>query len=303
MSDTCAWCGAHKTSDPVCYQCGANYAKAEAIKARGSAKGVARTETAAAVDEQDTLLALVRDPHAEWLNCLLALPLMLLGAWACQYFNIFDGFQRIVFGMPVHELGHAITAWFTGHNAMPTLWLTRISPERGYLCSLLLLGVWIALWRLGSRMREPRWYAVVIVLVLLQLYGTFKVRAVDTEMWITFGGDGIGMVLATLLMGSFYFGKSTPLYKGSVRWGLLFWGAAAFMDIFMAWWEGQSDIARVGYGSVNGNHSDAYKLINEYVWNWEEMISTYLQLGYACLAVLAGLYVFGLWQARQWLKH
>lgn len=303
MTDTCAWCNAPKTSDSTCFRCGANYAKAEAIQRHGTAKGVSTTPTAAAAAEPQEVPLPVTDPAAEWLNCLLALPLLLLGAWACQYFNVFDGLQRIVFGMPVHEFGHAVTAWFTGHNAIPSLWVTRTSPERGYACGLLLLGIYGALIRYGHKRRQPLWYLAVAVLLLLQLYGTFVLRPVNSDMLIVFGGDGIGMVLATLMMSTFYLGKETQLYKGSVRWGLLFWGAAAFMDMFMAWWKGQSDIARVGYGTTGGRLTDAYRLINEYAWNQDEMIARHLHVGYACLLALAVIYGLGLRQAYDWLQQ
>ena len=50
-------------------------------------------------DEGTGYAALVKDPAAEWNNCLYALPAMLIGAWACQHWNIFDGLQRITFGV------------------------------------------------------------------------------------------------------------------------------------------------------------------------------------------------------------
>ena len=242
MSDSCAWCDAPKTSELVCPRCGANYAKAEAIKRLGTAKDVvdpapSREPSVVFAYEQDTApdyQKLVKDPVSEWHNCLFALPLMLLGAWACQYWHVFDGLQRIVFGMPLHELGHAVTAWLSGHNAIPTFWFTHTSAGRGYSCALLLLGVYAALLRYGYRTRQRYWYALVAVLVCVQIIGTFVINPDTSDMLIIFGGDGMGMVLATFMMSTFYMGKETQLYKGSVRWGLLFWGAAAFMDMFMA---------------------------------------------------------------------
>jgi hypothetical protein len=110
----------------------------------------------------------------------------------------------------------------------------------------------------------------------------------------------MGMVLATFMMSTFYMGKETQLYKGAVRWGLLFWGAAAFMDMFMAWWEGQDNIARVGYGTTGGNYTDAYRLINDYAWRWDDMIKRHLRVGYVCLLCLCVVYGVGLQQAWGW---
>ena len=308
MSETCAWCDAPKTLDTVCPQCGANYAKAAAIKRLGTAKDVVDSTPPPSfvlVSDEDTApdyQQLVTDPHSEWLNCLFALPLMLLGAWACQYWKSFDALQRIVFGMPVHEMGHTVTAWLSGHNAIPTFWFTHTSSAQGYACALLLLGIYAALLRYGYRTHQPYWYAVVGLLFTLQMIGTFVINRATADMLIIFGGDGMGMVLASFMMCTFYMGKETQLYRGSVRWGLLFWGAAAFMDIFMAWWEGQHDISRVGYGTTGGAYTDAYLLINAYAWNWRDMINWHLYVGYACLLALAAIYALGLWQAHGWVK-
>lgn len=310
MTDTCAWCDAPKTSDIVCPRCGANYAKAEAIKKHGNAKAVVDAAPAPEIrldsspdDGGTDYAALVKDPAAEWNNCLYALPAMLLGAWACQHWNIFDGLQRITFGMPVHEFGHALTAWLAGYNAIPTFWFTHTSAERGVLGPLVMLGLYAVLIRVGITTRQRWWYALISALAMLQLYLTYGLNAATAEMLIIFGGDAMGMVIATCMMGTFYLGKDTQLYKGSVRWGLVFWGAAAFMDFFMAWWEGQSDIARVGYGTTGGAYTDAYLLINAYAWNWDEMIDRHLLVGYLCLLTLAAIYALGLWQAYGWLQQ
>jgi len=306
--DLCAWCEAPRTTDAVCPRCGANYAKAAAIKQRGSAKGIATPADTATVEprtdaiDADNLLP-VRDPASEWNNCLYAWPVMLLGAWACQYFNVFDSLQRIVFGMPVHESGHALTAWLTGYDAIPTFWFTHTSAERGWFCMLLLFALYAALWRHGQKSGERGWYVLVIALFLLQMSGTFGISTATADMLVVFGGDAMGMVLATALMATFHIGKHTQLYKGSVRWGLLFWGAAAFMDIFMAWWEGQRDISRVGYGTTGGSFTDAYLLINAYGWNWDEMINRHLLVGYLCLLAQTVIYGLGLWQAQGWLQQ
>ena len=139
MSDTCAWCDAPRTMERICPRCGADYAKAEAIKKHGSAKSVTQDQdqyantTTLVEPAESTAVIPVRDPDSEWLNCLYAVPGMLLGAWLCQVMDIFDSLQRIVFGMPVHEAGHALTAWLAGRNAMPGLWVTRVAPQQGKL--------------------------------------------------------------------------------------------------------------------------------------------------------------------------
>ena len=74
------------------------------------------------------------------------------------------------------------------------------------------------------------------------------------------------------------------------------------MDIFMAWWEGQANISRIGYGTTGGAYTDAYLLINAYAWNWDEMFDRYLLLGYCCLLAQVMIYALGLWQVQGWLQ-
>src|SRR5262249_42506916 len=62
----------------------------------------------------------VEDPVLEFKFCVAALPSMLLLALLFHFLT--PGLQRIVLGMPIHELGHAVAAWFTGFWAIPTLW-------------------------------------------------------------------------------------------------------------------------------------------------------------------------------------
>ncbi len=58
------------------------------------------------------------------------------------------------------------------------------------------------------------WVAIAAFLLLMQGIGTLLISESDSEQYILFGCDGGGMVLATLLMLSFYLGKETQLYKG-----------------------------------------------------------------------------------------
>ena len=56
--------------------------------------------------------------------------------------------QRTALTMPLHELGHAITAWWCGYAAIPTFWKTLIPESRSLLISLLVVGLeGFVLWR------------------------------------------------------------------------------------------------------------------------------------------------------------
>ena len=96
--------------DCFCPDCGADYAKAEAIKSKGKAEPIVVTagnDTEESFFEINDTVIPVKDPGFEKIVCLTALPAMLV-----QITGFLAGMQRIVFDMPVHEMGHAVTAGY-----------------------------------------------------------------------------------------------------------------------------------------------------------------------------------------------
>jgi hypothetical protein len=310
MVNVCAWCEAPRKFGPVCPSCGANYVKADAIKSYGKARvepGLSKDSNYSAEikinDAECSFQNLVKNPELEKQICFAALPIMLAGAWLVQMTGVFSSLQRIVFGMPLHEFGHATTAWIFGFNAVPTFWKTVTAQSRGFICPFLLfLGIGL-LANYGRKTKQTPWILLAVLLWVIQVIGISAFDNNTMRMLITFGGDGMGMILATVFMATFYLGKNTQHYKGQVRWGILFIGAAAFMDMFMSWWRGQYDIDNIGYGLTGGMYTDAYLLINQYGWSWEEMISRHLYIGYACLTTLIVVYYLGIRQANKWVDE
>jgi membrane-bound metal-dependent hydrolase YbcI (DUF457 family) len=133
---------------------------------------------------------------------------------------------------------------------------------------------------------------------VLAAIGTLGVKAKTADMLIVFGGDGMGMVLATLLMASFFFGKETQLYRGSLRWGFIAIGAAAFVDLFTVWIAARRDYGRIPLGEQEGGLlSDATRLIDDHNWSADQLVSRYFTLGVLCLLAIAAVYAWGVWQA------
>lgn len=303
VSNNCAWCDHPKDAGPTCSKCGADYAKAEAIKQRGKAD-IETISATAAIDNGFTMEVVdsaqaIEDPGLEKKICIAALPSMLALAFLVQLSGFGTSILRIVFTMPVHELGHATVAWFCGFNAVPTLWKTISPSDRGLAASFVLFVGITSLANYGRRHMQNAWVIIAAFLLLMQGIGTLMITERDSQQYILFGGDGGGMVLATLLMLSFYFGKETQLYKGGLRWGLLVIGAAGFADMFMTWWRSASDRLEVPYGLTGGEPTDAFKLINYHTWSWEQLISRHVTVGVICLLVLLGFYLWGIKQASK----
>jgi hypothetical protein len=306
VTTTCPWCSAPRDTGPDCPRCGANYAKAEAIKTHGRA--AVDTPPAAAeppdpalsiyADDPMAGLPAVADPRLEYKFCIAAIPAMLFIAIVFHASGLGASLQRIFLTMPVHEFGHAVTAWFCGYTAIPTLWKTLVPETRGFIAPLALAGALgyglYRAWQVGNR---PL-LGIAGVLLLLQVICTFGIKADTARMLITFGGDGMGMILATLLMASFFFGKNTQLYKGSLRWGFVAIGAASFVDIYATWWRARKDQSAIPYGTMDGMASDSMTLVDVYRWSFDTLVSRYVTLGVCCLIALALVYAWGVRRAK-----
>ena len=302
MSTVCPWCSAPRAAGDTCPRCGANYAKAELIKKQGSAPAIEAPVPAVAVGVADIRVEeqAVDDPALEYRLTVAALPAALVLGLLFHWLT--PGLQRIFFGMPVHELGHAVSAWLCGYFAIPTLWKTLVfSDSRSFIVSLALAGglAWLAVmtWR-----AEKMGYVVLVAAVLvLQAIGTLGVSVDTAEMLFTFGGDGMG--LAALLMASFFVGKRTQLYKGWLRWGFLVIGAAAFTDMFSTWWAAQWNADAIPFGENEGSGlSDPMKLLEDYRWQTKTIVRRYVLVGCGSLAGLALVYAWGVLRARRKLR-
>src|SRR5690349_5811915 len=201
---TCPKCGIPRGAEPQCPACGVIYAKAEAALAERTAREAALAASVMVIPTGISEPPAVDDAALELKFCIAAIPAALL--LAVVFHILTPGLQRITLGMPVHELGHATCAWFTGHFAIPTLWKTPVW-DRGFVFPVLLFGVFC--WMIVSAWRKEKMGLVALggAFILLQAWGTLAMSAKAADTLIVFGGDGIGMVIATALMAMFFFGK------------------------------------------------------------------------------------------------
>lgn len=233
-----------------------------------------------------------RDGPAEWKLRAAAIPgalivALLFHAWPTGHF-----LQRTFLSMIVHELGHAVTAWWCGFGAIPSLWKTMIPETRG-LVWLLVGGLEAGLVWVGWRSERLALALAGVALFALQLVAS-SLSTRSAQAWITFGGDGGAMILGTLLMLGFFVPK---LRDHGLRWGLLAIGAAAFVDTFATWWSARTDPGAIPFGEIEGvGLSDPSKLQDTYGWSTELIVGRYVTLGVTCLIVLAAVTV---WQVRR----
>lgn len=234
---------------------------------------------------------MVDDARHEWKVRALAVPGALAIAIAFHAWPLGHMLQRTFLSMIVHELGHAVTAWWCGFAALPGLWKTLVPETRG-LVWLGVLALEIAIVVYGWRRARLAIALAGLLLALAQYAGT-RASLDDAHAWITFGGDGGAMVLGTLLIASFFVPK---LREHGLRWGLLAIGAAAFVDTFATWWSARTDTDVIPFGEIEGvGMSDPSKLQDVHGWSTDLLVHRYVALGGACLAVLAMIYAWSVW--------
>ena len=200
--------------------------------------------------------------------------------------------------MVLHESGHAITAWLTGRWAVPLLWVTPHGQERSWLFVMLVTAAILFAGFLAWKMERPGWLLVAAALLLLQLVAL----SLPAGALIVFFGDGGALVLATILMATFYAPRESWLYKSwGLRWGLLAIGALSFMHVFLMW---RGPIEDLPFGEIEGvNLSDPSLLTEMYGWTALQMVDRYVRLGMFCLLALLALYIWGLVSAYLELRR
>ena len=249
---------------------------------------VASLDRALSPDLDKSPAAIRKEAATEFKYRLLALPLALLVARLVAGTSL-----RVAAGMlamVLHESGHAITAWLAGRWAVPMLWVTMHGDERSWSIVLCLTAAIIFGGFLAWKMGHWGWVFAAGAVLLLQIT---ILSAHNGEALIVFGGDGGAMVLATILMATFYAPRESALYRNwGLRWGLLVIGALTFMYVYRLWSGPFEDIP---FGEIEGvNLSDPSLLTEMYGWNVAQLIDRYVLLARVCFVVLFGLYVWGL---------
>jgi hypothetical protein len=173
---------------------------------------------------------------------------------------------------------------------VPLLWVTLHGDARSWFIVLLLISAIGAGGFLAWKMERWGWVCVAGVVLVAQFIFLGLPHA---EAVIVFGGDGGALVLATILMATFYAPRESALYKRwGLRWGLLAIGALSFMHVFRTW---SGSIEDIPFGEIEGvNLSDPSLLTEMYGWSVTQLVERYLRLATVCLVVLLALYVWGL---------
>jgi hypothetical protein len=288
----------HELQTTECLKCGIIFSRYRTAQALDAVAEQTSPVVSVPLDTSAPLIAASTPDRSDALRELkyriLALPLALLVARLVAGTGL-----RIAAGMlamVLHESGHAITAWLTGRWAVPLLWVTPHGEQRSWAIVALVTAVILLGGFLAWQAERPGWVFIAAAVLLLQLVVLTLPASVPPGSLIVFFGDGGAMVLATILMATFYAPRESALYKNwGLRWGLLAIGALSFMHVFLTWTGPLEDLP---FGEIEGvNLSDPSLLTEMYGWSVLQMVDRYVRLGQICLVVLSALYVWGLFSA------
>ncbi len=230
----------------------------------------------------------------------LAFPLALGGMWLLVNLPFAGALVRIFLSMWLHEIGHATAALLCGRAAFPLPWFTPVAEQRSWVVALAVAASLGTGLYLSARREQWGRLAALLGVLALQAAGTLALPFWRTDELVLFAGDAGGLVLGTVLLCLFYVGPESRLHQGWLRWGLLVIGAAAVADISRVWWRARADFAELPFGEMEGSvKTDPLRLVEDFRWTEAQLISRYLALVLACLAVLAAVYVWGWLSARK----
>ena len=236
------------------------------------------------------------DAPQEWKIRAGALPVAVALALLFHSWDLGHFAQRTALTMPLHELGHAITGWWCGFAAVPTLWKTMIPETRGVIVPVVLLAAsgYVG-WR-GWTTDRMGLVALAGAALALQFLGTVASSVDSAHEMFTFGGDAGAMVLGTVLMMLFFVGPESKLRAGGLRYGLLGIGAAALVDTFATWWRARKDHDVIPFGEIEGvGLSDPSKLDEVYGWTVPQIVDRYVMVGTVCVLALVAVWVRATW--------
>ena len=243
---------------------------------------------------------LPEDPEREWRVRAYAIPAALGLALMFHASATGHWLQRVVLSMMVHELGHAVAAWWCGYAAVPTVWKTLVPETRSVGISLVLAGVLVLVIARAWRAERRELAALGVALLALQAVATLATTPVRAAEAITFAGDGGAMVLGTLLMMTMFVGPESRLRTNHLRWGFLVIGAAAFVDTFATWWTARTHLSAIPFGEIEGvGLSDPSRLDQTYGWSTHQIVERYVTLGGLCLVALAVAWAYFAHRARR----
>jgi hypothetical protein len=205
-------------------------------------------------------------------------------------------------GMVFHELGHAVAYWLSGRFAIPTFAYTMSLQESPSVFSVVvILGLILALGYFGWKYKHQPLLSVAALSVVLFVVLTGVLSSSSSEVVILYSGLGGELVLGTAAMMSAYVAMPDRFNWRINRFVFLGLGATSFAQAALRWYRAQSDVSQLPMGALldfsgifggGESNGDLDRLIREFGWTQQYIVSVYSRTTVLCAAVLIGWFLY-----------
>ncbi len=234
------------------------------------------------------------------LQTLLMFPTVIVAA---SFFASIEGIPGIlawVAQTALHELGHTAIFWAQSTLAVPA-YIATVPLYNGSSIPVFIFLVGLSAWCIRQSGKNEFFFLRNICagfLMLLVIF-TILVPARQGEMLMLIAGLGGELVLGTLCMLSFFSPMPQRFNWKINRYLFLIIGALSFSGSALRWVAAQRDRSRlpmgamldVGLMSGQGESSgDLDRLIREFGWTQDSLLSLYTSITLICLVTLLGFH-------------
>jgi hypothetical protein len=239
-----------------------------------------------------------------------SLPLGIGLAFLVWHLWVFSHLSILFCVIPIHELGHAVTAWMLGHFAIPigaivpTAGMTIGGRESHWWMYVLLFSALSYLTYNSYNKKVPFLLALSIIIAFLSVYLSIKLNPDQQNTLIAFGGIGGEFLLSTVLILSFYHPLFEKMRWDFFRYPFFIMGCFCFVEACTVWWNIKSRLSKIPYGSgisaegAADSDGDMNKLVAA-GWTEEYIISKYILLAKICCTIILIQYVYRLISSRK----
>ena len=241
-------------------------------------------------------------------DLVFVLPIAILAGLIFSSIEGISGTLIWLFGMPMHEVGHALGYWISGILAIPVPLMTVPLHSETYFISMIIVGAAIYLLYRFARKNNSAFFKFLsglfaALLILFSLILSSK----TCEMVMLYGGLG-GEIYLSLLM-ILIACQELPRYSSWSVKRLIFlgWGSLIFSGTILKWFKIRSGHEKLPMGGAidpdawfgGESNGDLDRLIREFGWTEDFVVKVYSITCVSCIMILVLYYT---WMVLQKIK-
>lgn len=238
-----------------------------------------------------------------------SLPLGFFLSYVFQKFWVVYYLAALFCEIPLHELGHAVSAWMVGYTAIPlgaivpTAGLTLIGSERHAWVHLLYFGFFGYLAYKAWKQKVYFFVVLSSAFILISILAFSVLSQPQVSPFISFGGIAGEFFLAGVLILCFYQPSFQKIRWDFFRYPFFIMGCMSFVNATRMWIRIQNGVQAMPYGSAisSDGAADTNGDMNKLVaagWTPQEIASRYLWLAKIMFTLILIQYIYSLFRSR-----